>query len=152
MLGTLHQALLRQPPGADLCTVCLIMLAHEAQGARLTIALAGHPPPLLIGAEGEVEQVGRSGTVLGVIDPVSIDEHGITLGAGETLLMYTDGVIEAGRPDNLLGEEGLLELCATAPELSLESFLEHIERAALTRAQGALRDDIALLGLRITGR
>jgi PAS domain S-box-containing protein len=152
MLGTLHQALLRQPPGADLCTVCLIMLAREAQGARLTIALAGHPPPLLIGADGEVEQVGRSGTVLGVIDPVSIDEHEISLGAGETLLMYTDGVIEAGRPDNLLGEEGLLELCAAAPELSLESFLEHIERAALTRAQGALRDDIALLGLRIAGR
>jgi PAS domain S-box-containing protein len=152
MLGTLHQALLRQPPGADLCTVCLIMLAREAQGARLTIALAGHPPPLLIGADGEVEQVGRSGTVLGVIDPVSIDEHEISLGAGETLLMYTDGVIEAGRPDNLLGEEGLLELCAAAPELSLESFLEHIDRAALTRAQGALRDDIALLGLRITGR
>jgi PAS domain S-box-containing protein len=152
MLGTLHQALLRQPPGADLCTVCLIMLAREAQGARLTIALAGHPPPLLIGADGEVEQVGRSGTVLGVIDPVSIDEHEISLGAGETLLMYTDGVIEAGRPDNLLGEEGLLELCAAAPNLSLESFLEHIERAALTRAQGALRDDIALLGLRIAGR
>jgi PAS domain S-box-containing protein len=152
MLGTLHQALLRQPPGADLCTVCLIMLAREAQGARLTVALAGHPPPLLIRADGEVERVGRSGTVLGVIDPVSIDEHEITLGAGETLLMYTDGVIEAGRPDNLLGEDGLLELCAAAPGLSLESFLEHIERAALTRAQGALRDDIALLGLRIAGR
>jgi len=74
-----------------------------------------------------------------VIDPVSIDEHEITLGAGETLLMYTDGVIEAGRPDNLLGEDGLLELCAAAPGLSLESFLEHIERAALTRARGALR-------------
>jgi PAS domain S-box-containing protein len=152
MLGTLHQALLRQPPGADLCTVCLIMLAREAQGARLTIALAGHPPPLLISADGEVEQVGRSGTVLGVIDPVNIDEHEITLGAGETLLMYTDGVIEAGRPDNLLGEEGLLELCAAAPGLSLESFLEHIEHAALARARGALRDDIALLGLRIAGR
>ena len=48
MLATLHQALMRQPPGADLCTVCLIALAREEHGARLTIALAGHPPPLLI--------------------------------------------------------------------------------------------------------
>ncbi len=151
MLGTLHQALLRQPPGADLCTVCLIMLVRETDGARLTIALAGHPPPLLIGADGEVEQVGRSGTVLGVIDPVSIDEHEISLGAGETLLMYTDGVIEAGRPDHLLGEDGLRELCAAAPKLPLTSFLQHIELAARTHAQGALRDDIALLGLRIAG-
>ncbi len=151
MLGTLHQALLRQPPGADLCTVCLIMLMREADGARLRIALAGHPPPLLIGAGGAVEQVGRSGTVLGVIDPVSIEEREIFLGAGETLLMYTDGVIEAGRPENLLGEDGLLELCAAAPELPLESFLQHIERAALARARGALHDDIALLGFRIAG-
>ena len=53
MLATLHQALLRQPPGADMCTVCLIMLTREEQhGARLTIALAGHPPPLLISPQG----------------------------------------------------------------------------------------------------
>jgi serine phosphatase RsbU (regulator of sigma subunit) len=127
------------------------MLEREAGGARLTIALAGHPPPLLIRSGGEVEQVGRSGTVLGVIDPLNIDESEITLGAGETLLMYTDGVIEAGRPDNLLGEQGLLDLCAVAPSLPLTDFLEHIELAALTCAQERLRDDIALLAFRIEG-
>ncbi len=149
MLSTLHQALLRQPPGADLCTVCLVMLVREQDGVRLKIALAGHPPPLLIREDGDVEQVGRSGTVLGVIDPVKIEESEIALSSGETLLLYTDGVIEAGRPDRLLGEQGLLELCAAAPGLPLEGFLEHIERAALTRAQGRLRDDIALLALRM---
>ncbi len=151
MLSTLHQALLRQPPGADLCTVCLIVLVRESDGARLTIALAGHPPPLLIDAGGGVRQVGESGTVLGVIDPVNIEESEIELTAGETLLLYTDGVIEAGRPGNLLGEQGLLELCAAAPELPLVEFLKQIEQAALTRAEGRLRDDIALLALRLDG-
>jgi serine phosphatase RsbU (regulator of sigma subunit) len=151
MLATLHQALMRQPPGADLCTVCLIALAREEHSARLTIALAGHPPPLLIRHGGEVEQVGHSGTVLGVVDPLRIEESEITLAAGETLLLYTDGVIEAGRPDRLLGEDGLLALCAAAPELPLKRFLEHIERTALERAQGRLRDDIALLALRVEG-
>ena len=149
MLSTLHQALLRQPPGADLCTVCLIMLVREQGGARLTVALAGHPPPLLIRGGGEVEQIGLSGTVLGVVDPIKIQESEISLAAEETLLLYTDGVIEAGRPNHLLGEGGLLELCAAAPHLSLAAFLKHIEHAALTRAQGRLRDDIALLALRI---
>jgi PAS domain S-box-containing protein len=151
MLSTLHQALLRQPPGADLCTVCLVMLARVQDGTRLKIALAGHPPPLLISPGAEVRQVGRSGTVLGVIDPVSIEESEITLGGKETLLLYTDGVIEAGRPDHLLGEQGLLELCAAAPSLPLGRFLEHIELAAMTRARGRLRDDIALLALRTDG-
>ena len=117
----------------------------------MTIALAGHPPPLLISPRGDVEQVGHSGTILGVVDPLSISESELTLGAGETLLLYTDGVIEAGRPDRLLGEEGLLELCTAAPGLPLGEFLERIEHAALDHAQGHLRDDIALLALRIDG-
>jgi PAS domain S-box-containing protein len=150
MLATLHQALLRQPQGADLCTVCLIMLVREQDAARLTIALAGHPPPLLIGRGGEVEQAGRSGTLLGVVNPVSIEETEIVLSAEETLLLYTDGVIEAGRPSRLLGEDGLLELCSAAPGLPLKRFLEHIEQAALTRAEGRLRDDVALMALRIS--
>ena len=151
MLATLHQALLRQPPGADMCTVCLIMLTREEHEVRLTIALAGHPPPLLISPRGEVEQVGHSGTVLGVVDPLNISEREITLAPGTTLLLYTDGVTEAGRPDRMLGEDGLLELCAAAPEVTLATFLEQIETAALTRAQGSLRDDIALLALRVEG-
>lgn len=151
MLATLHRALLRQPPGADMCTVCLIVLTRVEHEVRLTIALAGHPPPLLISPRGDVAQVGQSGTILGVVDPLNISESELTLGAGETLLLYTDGVIEAGRPDRLLGEQGLLELCTAAPDLTPAEFLQHIERTALDRAQGRLRDDIALLALRIEG-
>ena len=88
--------------------------------------------------------------MLGVVDPVSIEEAEIEIAAGETLLLYTDGVIEAGRPSRLLGEQGLLELCGTAPGLSLAAFLENIEAAALARTEGQLRDDIALLALRLT--
>jgi PAS domain S-box-containing protein len=149
MLATLHQALLRQPAGADMCTVCLIMLTRDERGARLTIALAGHPPPLLISPRGEVEQVGHSGTVLGVVDPLNISEREITLAPGTTLLLYTDGVTEAGRPDRMLGEDGLRELCASAPGVALATFLEWIEITARERAQGSLRDDIALLALRV---
>jgi PAS domain S-box-containing protein len=152
MLATLHEALKRQPPGADMCTVCLIVLTRaEQHDVRLTIALAGHPPPLLISPTGDVARVGRSGTILGVVDPLSISESELTLATGETLLLYTDGVIEAGRPDRLLGEEGLLELCTAAPGLPLIEFLEQIEDAALDRAQSRLRDDVALLALRIDG-
>ena len=82
---------------------------------------------------------------------LSIEESKIELERGETLLLYTDGVIEAGRPSRLLGEDGLLELCAAAPVLPLAEFLEYIEQAALTRAEGRLHDDIALLALRIDG-
>lgn len=150
MLSTLHMALRRQPPGADLCTVCLVVLTLADRGvARLTVALAGHPAPLLIDRDGGVREIGRSGTLLGVLDPVHIEESEAQLEAGETLLLYTDGVSEAGAPERPLGENGLRELCGEAPRMTAAELLRHIERAALQRTAGNLRDDIALLALRL---
>lgn len=150
MLAILHRALLDQPPGADLCTAGLAMLATPSGGARLTIALAGHPSPLLIGSDGRIEPVGDSGTLLGVVDPVSFVESEVELHDGDTLLLYTDGVSEAGAPEKPLGEDGLSELCAKGSSLELSELLAHIERTAMARTEGPLRDDIALLGLRLS--
>jgi PAS domain S-box-containing protein len=150
MLGTLHRALRRQPPGADLCTACLVMVTPAAGRLRLTVTLAGHPPPVLIDARGEARQIGRPGTLLGVLDPIDVVEREEELQAGETLLLYTDGIPEAGHSGEALGERGLIELCRRAPELTLPGLLEHIEHAALEHAKGSLGDDLALLGMRYT--
>jgi PAS domain S-box-containing protein len=150
MLGTLHEALRRQPVGADLCTVCLLVVERPAGHARLTVALAGHPPPLIIDADGSHTQIGRRGTLLGVLDPIDISEVQAELHPGETLLLYTDGLPDAGASAPRLGEQGMLELCAQAPRLELAGLLELIEQAALQHAEGKLRDDIALIAVRLT--
>jgi PAS domain S-box-containing protein len=150
MLQTLHRALRRQPPGADLCTVCLVTMAHAPDHAQVTISLAGHLPPLLIDRSGGAKQVGRAGTILGVIDPIVIHEVQAELHPGDTLLLYTDGVAEAGRPNRQLGEEGLLEVCRSSRALTLTGLLERIEQVALEHADGILHDDIALLALRLS--
>jgi sigma-B regulation protein RsbU (phosphoserine phosphatase) len=147
MLQTLHRALRRQPPGADLCTVCLVMATPISGGMRLTVTLAGHPRPLLVDATGVATQIGAPGTLLGVLDEVAINEVEVDLAAGETLLLYTDGIPEAGHSGEELGEHGLIELCRMAPQLTLAQLLEHIEHVALEHAEGSLRDDLALLGL-----
>jgi serine phosphatase RsbU (regulator of sigma subunit) len=150
MLGTLHQALRRQPPGADLCTVCLVAMEYESRRASLNVVLAGHPPPLIIDEQGAARLIGAPGTLLGVLDPIDLTEAQVQLQPGETLLFYTDGVPEAGRSREQLGEDGLIELCRAAPGLSLSELLEQIEHVALEHAQGSLRDDLALLGLRLS--
>jgi PAS domain S-box-containing protein len=149
MLRTLHQALRRQPPGADLCTVCLVTVQPSTDVTGLTVALAGHPPPLLIDREGQARLIGQPGTLLGVLEPIEITDVQIELRGGETLLLYTDGVPDAGRPNEQLGEEGLIELCRDAPSLSLGDLLERIESSALKHAKQGLRDDLALLALRV---
>jgi serine phosphatase RsbU (regulator of sigma subunit) len=149
MLGTLDRALRLQPSGADLCTVCLVTVRRTRERAHLEVVLAGHPPPLLIDSEGRARPIGEPGTLLGMLDTIEFAEIEAELRPGETLLLYTDGAPEAGRPDNQLGEEGLIELCRRAPALSLGELLEQIEHEALDRAQESLRDDLALLGLRL---
>jgi PAS domain S-box-containing protein len=149
MLETLHEALRRQPVGADLCTVCLVTLEPRPTGATLGVALAGHPPPLVIDADGRCRKVGTPGTLLGVLDPVDINEVDVELHPGETLLLYTDGLPEAGRTGSQLDEERLFEVCAEASRDSLGGALERIEGAALAHAGGRLRDDIALLAMRV---
>jgi PAS domain S-box-containing protein len=148
MLHTLHRELHRQPPGMDLCTVCLVTIARASGRTRLSISLAGHQQPLLISRGGGASLLGEPGTLLGVIDPIEIVESEAELQPGETLLLYTDGVVEAGRARAGLAEQGLLELCSQASLVGLSQLLKRIERAALRHAKGTLRDDIALLAVR----
>jgi PAS domain S-box-containing protein len=151
MLATLHEALRRQPPGADLCTVCLVTLEAGPTGARVTVARAGHPAPLILKASGEPTQLGHPGTLLGVLDPIDLSEAHSELRAGETLLLYTDGLAEAGHGARRLGERGLLELCKAAQPRSLPELLDHLLQGALELSDGKLRDDVALLGVRLSG-
>jgi PAS domain S-box-containing protein len=152
MLGTLHRTLTRQPGAADLCTVCLVMLTPREGGAHATITLAGHPPPLLLRSSGEAEQVGEIGSLLGMIEPVALREsEEIELGEGDTLLLYTDGVTDAGTHGTTLGEDGLVRVCSQQrDESGLGTLLQRIEQAAVERSEGSLRDDLALLAARVT--
>jgi PAS domain S-box-containing protein len=145
MLGTLHQALLRRPQRLEPCTACVVLVRPGEGRTHCKVALAGHFPPLVIGGDGRATPVGRAGTLLGAVDPIEIHEVDGELRDGEILLLYTDGVIDAGRPDRPLGERGLAELCARAPRRTLEELLEYIR--AETLAHG-LRDDVTMLALR----
>jgi PAS domain S-box-containing protein len=146
MIGTLHSALRHQPPGADLCTVCLVTLTHAG---RMTVTLAGHQPPLLIDTDGQITPVGQPGTLLGVTDSIQVSETETQIKEGQTLLMYTDGVPEASRQGERFGERKLLELCAQTPHLPLRQMLSGIEQAVLEHTGGELSDDMALLALRL---
>lgn len=149
MIGSVHQALMHQPPGLDMCTLGLILVDLRHPSAHLTIALAGHPQPVLVDSQGHARPVGRPGTLLGVLDPIQIEQADVQMNAGDTLVLHTDGVTEAGAPSRPLGEEGLREICALAPKLTLEDLLRRIEASAVTHAGGSARDDIALLALRL---
>ncbi|HTQ67364.1 MAG TPA: SpoIIE family protein phosphatase [Solirubrobacteraceae bacterium] len=153
MLELLHDALRSQEPEGQMCTVCLVVVdspeTHvEGKRARLRIALAGHPRPLIVEPAGRSRAVGEPGTILGMVDPVVVNEATVELDDAETLLLYTDGVTDAARSRTQAALD-LESVIALARELALGEMLAAVEAAAVTSAGGQPQDDIALVALRI---
>ena len=150
LLVTLNEALMTQRAGTEFCTVCVATLDPPASGgARLRIALGGHPPALVLRASGEVEAHGAPGTLIGVFPDPSIEETELRLASGDVVLLYTDGVTEAGPTGAEIGEEGLVRLLGELHGRSPEEIVAAVERAAVEIQGGQSRDDIALIAVRI---
>jgi serine phosphatase RsbU (regulator of sigma subunit)/anti-sigma regulatory factor (Ser/Thr protein kinase) len=133
--------LLRQiEPGR---TATLIYLVTDLHGGGLTIATAGHPPPLVDPAQGEPRFLDLPGSVpLGARRHVRYEEQEFELEPGALLVLYTDGLVErAGEPL----DDGLDRLVATVRRRYED--LEHLGDALVDELlpDGPGSDDAALL-------
>jgi len=147
ILRALNDAMLEHHNGQQFATVCLMCLDPERKEHGL-LCLGGHPPPLLLQADGGVCAKGSFGTLLGMVaDPKLTDQH-LELCPGDTLLLYTDGVIEAGEGEQRLGEEGLAAMLGDLAGQPARDIVEAVERFTVDYSNGHPRDDIAVVALR----
>ncbi|MEA2256016.1 MAG: hypothetical protein QOG35_2061 [Solirubrobacteraceae bacterium] len=123
--------------------------AAEDGGMRIRLALGGHPPPLVLRVGGAVDAIGTFGSLLGTIEQPSLVDEEVALAAGDVMLLYTDGVTEAGPRDRPLGQLGLTELLAGLAGEPPEAIVDAVERAVVEAQVGEPRDDIALLALAV---
>jgi PAS domain S-box-containing protein len=150
-LYVLNEALLRQRNDRRFCTVAYAYLETLDEGARAGISTGGHPLPLVLRADGSVEPVGAPGTLLGVVRDPDLEDHLVTLRPGDSLVFYTDGVIESRAGSNgVLDERRLAELVATCAGRDPDAIAARIEDAAVMSQGGRPKDDIAVLVLRVT--
>jgi PAS domain S-box-containing protein len=121
---------------------------RERGETRLRWSNAGHPPLLVLHPEGHVQvlAIERADLMLGVDARAPRREQVVVLDRGATVLMYTDGLVEA--PDLLLddGVAQLAELLAELGELPLEELCD--ELLTRMRPQGS-EDDVALVAVRL---
>src|SRR3954453_4928141 len=124
----------------------------EADGSRLlTYTNAGHLPPMLREPDGSVRQLSGDGSIL-IGAPIPVDHTQLEqrLVAEATLLLFTDGLVEVpGRPLEDSLDELIEALAADVPTDGLDSVCDRI---LATRADRVLRDDVALLAIRIGER
>jgi serine phosphatase RsbU (regulator of sigma subunit) len=147
VLGVLNQSMLLSG-SASFVTVVWARLEPRDDGLDVVLADGGHPPPLVLRADGRVEEVGPTGTLVGLLPEARVATVRVSLEVGDTLLLYTDGVTEARGPDgSLLGEGRLRALLADCVGMTSQSIGERIEQAAMEHLRGRSHDDIAVLAI-----
>jgi serine phosphatase RsbU (regulator of sigma subunit) len=154
VLGMLNDALVAECATRDamdqrFSTVAYARLRPTESGIRLTTTSGGHPVPLILRADGRLEAACKVGTLVGVLPDPTLSDQTTMLDPGDVIVFFTDGITEARGPAGVFGEAGIRSLVSTCGGYSAHAIAERIERAVLDYQEGNLRDDVALMVLRV---
>jgi PAS domain S-box-containing protein len=149
ILAALNEAMLRQRSDPTrFATITCARLDLDRDRVGLTVANGGHPPPRILRSTGLVEAVGAPGTALGITDRVRLEDRFTQLAGGDALVLYTDGLTEAGAPARVWSPAQLDAAVGGARHQPARGIIDHLVREALGDPPAPLRDDLALLVLR----
>jgi serine phosphatase RsbU (regulator of sigma subunit) len=122
----------------------------DGRSGRVTGASAGHPAPRIVLPDGATRPLEAHGLVLGIDGGQEYAESGADLPPGASLVLYTDGVVEARRKGELYGDDRLDALLAQRNELPARALAVAVAEDAREFAGGDLSDDLAVVVIRKT--
>ena len=128
--------------------ITMTYLAVDGVNGSVACASAGHPAPRLVLADGTVHALEASGLVLGIDPGQEYSEARADLPPGSTLVIYTDGVIEARRDGELYGTERLDAVVSEHRTQSADAIARAVADDARRFAGGELADDLAVVVIR----
>ncbi len=155
VLANLNTALNHQAQDDEplFCTVIFGMLTPEENDAGFHVVLAGggHPPALLLRADGSADYLPTpGGQLVGVVADAQFTTATLDLRPGDTLLLYTDGLTEArtGNPGERYGDEALLDFARSLAPTSASGAVRALTALLNSFGEG-LDDDTALLAISV---
>ena len=120
----------------------------DSEVGSLTYANAGHFPPALIKPDGTVIRLTSGGPVLGVLATGAYESGTVAFGAGDRLILYTDGITEArSERDEEFGDERLLSLAVEHRGCSAPALQARLVDAVATFTGRRFTDDATLIVL-----
>ncbi len=131
--------------------MALLCACVEARAGRLWFANAGLTPPLLRRRDGRFEELSQSGVLLGVTPQASYADACVELGPGDVIVIYTDGLSEARRGDELFGTRRLREVVDAHAGRKASDLLHALLEAAEGFADHPL-DDVTVVVLKQLAR
>ncbi len=150
VLERLNGAVLAQVGDLRFLTATCALLRVDGDHVDALLARGGHPPSLILRADGTVEVVVPTGPLVGVLATTHFEEASLRLAAGDALVLFSDGVTETRSPDGeLFGIERLSALLGSRAGAGADELAQAVNEAVLAYGTGRPHDDIALLVLRV---
>jgi PAS domain S-box-containing protein len=147
VLRRVNELLLTGDTLNDFATAMLARLKRGEDGSwHITLASAGHPPAVLASPEGP--QLLGGGSVLGAWREANVELHEQKLDPTDTVVLYTDGWLEAGPVASHQGPDAFAEMAQSLSGLELDELTERLRADAVGRSGGTLRDDLVVLAIR----
>jgi serine phosphatase RsbU (regulator of sigma subunit) len=146
-LLTMANAALVDRPRRERELVSAVCLRFQGSDARLSWAIAGHPPPLRL---PELEELPLSSDtfLLGADADLTLHNSEVSLQDSEGVVIYTDGATDVRREGALLDLAGLSRLLAPLAKLPARAMVSQVEKAILEWADEPIRDDLCVLVLK----
>ncbi|MGD9571398.1 MAG: SpoIIE family protein phosphatase [Thermoleophilia bacterium] len=148
LVGELNGLVCPRLPDGALVTLLLVVI--DTAAGTLRWCSAGHPPAVLIDPEGGYRTIEDPDPPCGVFPEQRFHEGEEPFGPGDTLVAYTDGLIEARRKDREFGESGLRDALMRAPRRDPDGLARAAHAAARAWSGGRLTDDVAVAVVRRT--
>ena len=154
ILSSLNEALIRQQRENRFCTAACLRLEplDDEPGVGVDVSCAGHPPPIILRADGSLEEINCPGKALGVFENAELTQMSLRLSSGDVILLYTDGVTEARSPNGqFFGDKRLRDLLRSCGDGDASAIAATIKAEVLAFQDGNPRDDLAVMALKATG-
>jgi sigma-B regulation protein RsbU (phosphoserine phosphatase) len=135
--------------------VTLFLAIIDIETGETRYANAGHNPPIYLPCGGTPEWIPPFGEpVAGVMAGMEYSTKTMTLGPGDVIFIYTDGVTEAMDPEqNLYSEERLMQTVAQASDRLAPTLVKTVNESVAAFARGAEQsDDITMLAMQYCGK
>ena len=144
MLRSVNKLFCESTPPEQFAT--LFFAHYDDRERTLRYANCGHLPPILMHTEGAVERLSPTATVLGVFSNWTSEEKTVHLKPGDTLVIFSDGVTEAGiESEAEFGEDGLLSVMRANAGADAETLVNKIVDAVA----GEKQDDVTVVVVRV---
>jgi serine phosphatase RsbU (regulator of sigma subunit)/signal transduction protein with GAF and PtsI domain len=131
---------------SDLFVTVFYAIIDPSTG-QVRYSSAGHNPPLLVRADGQVETLRCRGIALGVLEEIQLREKETLLNPGDVLLLYTDGVTEAiNAAEEEFDVQRLTEIATASRHESASEILANVDRAVTAFVAGQPQfDDLTMV-------